>query len=163
MIKQWIIQGCVTICNSSETCKAVPWRPGELFKVILLSAPNWPSKVVLSSIMIKHQRLLHHLQQTMDHQNVIYNICTAPEPSKTVSYCHGEPVKVTSLSAVNHPRLQNPLKQTRKRLKQTPPKVTTRFRKPPTYLVKTFSWILVFQLHTIICAHSFWLSKGRVS
>jgi len=57
------------------------------------------------------------MQQPMDHQNVIYNICTAPEPSKPVSYCHGEPVNVTSLSAVNHPTLQNHLQQTKRRLK----------------------------------------------
>jgi hypothetical protein len=163
----WSSKGSYKAVSPSATdhkiLKAVLWCSGELFKVTSLSAPNWPFKVVLSSITIKYQRLLHHLKQPMDHQNVIYNICTATEPSKAVSYCLGEPVKVTSLSAVNHPRLQNHLQQTRQRLKQTPHNVTPRFRKPSTYLVKIFSRILVFQLHTIFCAHSFWISKSRVS
>lgn len=58
--------------TAHETSKAVSWCPGELFKVTSLSAPNWPSKFVLSTIMIKHQKLCNHLQQSMDHQNVIY-------------------------------------------------------------------------------------------
>jgi hypothetical protein len=149
--------------TAPETSKAVPWCPRELFKVTSLSAPNRPTKVVLLSIMIKHQRLLHHMHKPTDHQNVIYNICTAPEPSKGVSYSHSDRIKVTLLSVVNHPWLQNHLQQTWQMLKQTPHNVTPRFRKSSTYLVKIFSWILVFHLHIILCAHSFWLSKGRIS
>jgi len=159
---QWIIQGCVTIYNSSwniQSCAMMSWWTLQGNITVCTQVAIQGHVIIYND---KTSKATLPSATANGPQNVIYNICTAPEPTKAVSYCHGEPVKVTSLSVVYHPRLQNHL-QTWQRLKQITHNVTTWFRKPSTYLVKTFSWILVFQLHTILCVHSLWLSKGRVS